>query len=241
MTKRSFVLIVLLAGMLSTSFAQRNQGEVIKATYVTTHLSDLLVDILKKQMPHPDEHNAMFEQISNYRAFHHLYKDTRTKKSLFVLDTILKVPHISVTGTNYYTYQDDNGIIGKEDFLSSSFTFSSDMSDIQWEITDETQRIGSYECKKANLKGSSGISVWFTTEVAIDAGPYIFHGLPGLIVQVKDLYKTITLETVEYLTDKGEFNEALTSLDFEVEEEQKISIHEVLAKKENFKQMLLSK
>ncbi|WP_294303405.1 GLPGLI family protein [uncultured Chryseobacterium sp.] len=57
----------------------------------------------------------------------------------------------------------------------------------KWEITKDTKKIGGYTCQKAMLIYSGRTwEAWFTTDVALQNGPYVFDGLPGLIVSLKD-------------------------------------------------------
>ena len=56
-----------------------------------------------------------------------------------------------------------------------------------WELLPETDSVGGYLCQKAETeyKGRN-YEAWFCPEIPIDAGPYKFRGLPGLILKVED-------------------------------------------------------
>lgn len=58
---------------------------------------------------------------------------------------------------------------------------------LNWKIEQETVKKNNYTCQKATLdyKGRTW-EAWFTQEIPIQEGPYIFKGLPGLIVYMKD-------------------------------------------------------
>lgn len=57
----------------------------------------------------------------------------------------------------------------------------------KWEISNVTKKIGDYNCQKAILAYSGRTwEAWFTGDIALQNGPYIFDGLPGLIVYMKD-------------------------------------------------------
>ncbi|MGA9211499.1 GLPGLI family protein [Kaistella sp.] len=56
-----------------------------------------------------------------------------------------------------------------------------------WNIKNEKKQIGKYDCQKAetNYGGRKWIA-WFTNEIPVQDGPYIFRGLPGLIIEISD-------------------------------------------------------
>jgi GLPGLI family protein len=66
-----------------------------------------------------------------------------------------------------------------------------------WEITGDTADISGYKCSKATTTyAGRQYEAWFTTEIPISDGPYVFAGLPGLIVKVNDTlnHYSFTLE-----------------------------------------------
>ena len=58
---------------------------------------------------------------------------------------------------------------------------------IDWQISDETKVIGSFEAIKATatFRGRN-YTAWFAPNLPISLGPWIFHGLPGLILELYD-------------------------------------------------------
>ncbi|NME68857.1 GLPGLI family protein [Flammeovirga aprica] len=59
--------------------------------------------------------------------------------------------------------------------------FIEDMSDISWNITEDSKMINGYKCFKAITNyGFYSIVAWFTPELPFSDGPYTFGGLPGL-------------------------------------------------------------
>ncbi|WP_294263042.1 GLPGLI family protein [uncultured Chryseobacterium sp.] len=58
---------------------------------------------------------------------------------------------------------------------------------LNWEILPEKSRIGNFEVQKGKLTyGGRNWTAWFTTEIPVQDGPYVFYGLPGLIVKISD-------------------------------------------------------
>lgn len=65
--------------------------------------------------------------------------------------------------------------------------FYTDTNKIKWEILKERKKIGEYNCKLATCSAyGRRWYAWFTTEIALNYGPYKFGGLPGLIVALND-------------------------------------------------------
>ncbi len=69
---------------------------------------------------------------------------------------------------------------------------------LNWKITSEKRVIGVYECQKAetNYGGRNWIA-WFTAELPFGDGPYIFNGLPGLIVSIQDSNNEYSFNLIE--------------------------------------------
>lgn len=58
---------------------------------------------------------------------------------------------------------------------------------LNWKILSEQKTVGNYKCQKAEVNyGDRNWTAWFTTELSFSDGPYIFNGLPGLIISIED-------------------------------------------------------
>lgn len=58
---------------------------------------------------------------------------------------------------------------------------------LQWQILSDTMKIGDVECQKAVTEyGGRKWIAWFDHASPLQDGPYIFYGLPGLIVKLSD-------------------------------------------------------
>ena len=70
--------------------------------------------------------------------------------------------------------------------LSSGLKYEDQIPIIEWQLIDGTKTICEYECRQAigSIYGRTW-TVWYTTELPLNYGPYILCGLPGLIMAAK--------------------------------------------------------
>ena len=69
---------------------------------------------------------------------------------------------------------------------------------INWQMRGETKVIEGYTCQKANaLVRGRNYEVWFTEDILITDGPLSLHGLPGLIIEVKEKFNFCSLKVLE--------------------------------------------
>lgn len=96
------------------------------------------------------------------------------RKGIFKEQILINYPHKDVnffhcylTG-NYKQYEDSTAIQ-------------------QWAISDETKDYLGHTCRKAtcHFRGRDYVA-WYAEDIPISYGPYIFRGLPGLIVELHD-------------------------------------------------------
>lgn len=68
---------------------------------------------------------------------------------------------------------------------------------INWKIFPDTKKIEIYSAQKAEaVINSRKWEVWFTKDIPIPTGPYIFSGLPGLIITAHDIKGSQVFELV---------------------------------------------
>ncbi|WP_294273383.1 GLPGLI family protein [uncultured Chryseobacterium sp.] len=69
----------------------------------------------------------------------------------------------------------------------SEFFFIRINDKLNWEILPEKNKMANFEVQKAKVTyGGRNWTAWFTAEIPIQDGPYVFYGLPGLIVKISD-------------------------------------------------------
>ncbi|MCD8541083.1 MAG: GLPGLI family protein [Leadbetterella sp.] len=84
--------------------------------------------------------------------------------------------------------------------MRKPYAYEIDFDPGLWQIQDEQDSVAGFWSQKATIdhNGRSYIA-WFTTDIPVSDGPYIFYGLPGLIVKLYDTreHYTFTLKEVK--------------------------------------------
>jgi GLPGLI family protein len=88
---------------------------------------------------------------------------------------------------NYYTNVQDKTILANIDAFGERFIVTYNFP--EWEITNETKKIGNYTCYKAIQKNKNGTLVknqvvWYTPEIPNQFGPKLYIALPGMVLEV---------------------------------------------------------
>ncbi len=130
------------------------------------------------------------------------YLDVRNKESLFRSDSFRRSDSLRAkkgTGNGFdmeynnkqlYVYKNS----GNKEILKYIFVpLIHDIyaipvhEELKWTILDQKKKIGNYSCQKAAVSyGGRNWTAWFSTDISIQDGPYIFRGLPGLIIKISD-------------------------------------------------------
>lgn len=77
---------------------------------------------------------------------------------------------------------------------------------VNWQILAETTTINGYKCQKAATRfGGRKYIAWFTRQIPISNGPYVFGGLPGLIVSINDATNSYKFELIRMYQPKNIF------------------------------------
>jgi len=103
----------------------------------------------------------------------------------------------------YRIYKTPASLHVEEKIMRRWYTYKMDFDTDDWEIHSEQDSIAGYWSQKATIdyNGRSYVA-WFTNAIPISDGPYIFHGLPGLIVRLYDSQNHYTFTLKE--ARKGE-------------------------------------
>ncbi|MGL4632713.1 MAG: GLPGLI family protein [Leadbetterella sp.] len=104
----------------------------------------------------------------------------------------------------FYQYKDQTtktiySTQGRKDVLKDT------LFPVAWKLIGEIKKIGSFTCKKAKGKISGReYEVWYTSQIPVSTGSWKFYGLPGLILEAKEINGNIEFEFISLtINDKN--------------------------------------
>lgn len=75
---------------------------------------------------------------------------------------------------------------------------------LKWKTVPGVDTIAGLPCYKATTQhGGRHYTAWYTPQIPISDGPYIFHGLPGLITKITDAEALYLFELLHYTIKPG--------------------------------------
>ncbi|RXG14232.1 GLPGLI family protein [Leeuwenhoekiella aestuarii] len=193
MKNKFSIYFILMLPLLSV--AQINTGEI--HYQVSIDIEKNIKEIDKKEVS-PMVKMMMRDTYKNTKPVELiLYFDKKYSLSRAVLDLDkpdegVKILEI-VSGVKYevYTSQSPHQILKSGGSLGNVLV---EETLPQWTLLDETKNIGIYTAYQAQgykmVEGSKGIVkrdfiAWYTPEIPVQYGPYLYSGLPGLILEVQ--------------------------------------------------------
>ena len=172
MATRLFFLMSLL--FISQGYSQE---QIVKIDY-DLYVNGFSMSTKNSELFIGDEYSLFVWNDTISRIEEEETEENQLKFSLEVTDSIGKM--------NYYTRNKDS-IFTRSVGLEEVQILKEKRPAIEWELHPEIKTIGKLECNKAScsFRGRT-YEVWYTPDIPIFEGPWKLHGLPGLVMEVKD-------------------------------------------------------
>ncbi|WP_378184042.1 GLPGLI family protein [Aquimarina sp. SS2-1] len=139
------------------------------------------------------------DDISLYRPVGKI-RDTSWTKEFEVMGERYKAP--STHYINYEVYYMDVNAKEKttiHHFAGKDYMVKEPLEIMKWEITNETKKIKSYNCRLAiSEKNGFPIEAWFTEEIPVSTNPNGLTGLPGLILEYHLARSHLFVEEIDF-------------------------------------------
>ncbi|MDY6025984.1 GLPGLI family protein [Bergeyella zoohelcum] len=174
-----FILLCVLFGVCSGIF-----GQNLKVTYCLDFIPNAKKPLIKREIF--QLHTSSEKKMSVYKSFSRMISDSLYSE--VNAGKPVDESHIPQYATKDFIIKSyiDKDIKHYYHFNSSYFALKRRIS-FQWKvIPNETKRILDYLCKKAITSfGGRDWEVWYSPDIPVHDGPYVFGQLPGLILEVK--------------------------------------------------------
>jgi len=176
---RNCVLTIFIGIVIcQTSFSQ--EKGVLKVEY------DELVSYVPQIVNNDKGFLLVTKSFSFYRT---IFDNKASLKEIGVNSIVINTPDDE--------YFSEILINRKKDFLVENlfesraikkyFAVKESIPKMDWKLVEGSKKIGKFVCKKAELNFRGRFyTAFYAEEIPIALGPWKFHGLPGLILQVED-------------------------------------------------------
>lgn len=148
---------------------------------------------------YPADYRAMVNQgFEQYQKNRPQFLTSKSKlvfnnnKSLFIPEVpvenpvVFMNPPLAKQFNTIYTDANTNKRIVQKEVLDGTFLLTDSVSKIVWKLTDQTQEIAGYTCRRANglILDSVYVVAFYTDKIWMSGGPESFSGLPGMILKL---------------------------------------------------------
>lgn len=159
-------------------FSQSSEDKMYSITYLNT-----FKDRLSSEYPIKEYSRLLVNgDTSIYQIFNVIKLDTLRKE-----DRAIKADFSRYFSFNAHTVNITDTKVIYNDVIFEDVHSYEETLNYKWTFENDTKTIGDYTCKKAITSyGGREWIAWYTLDLPINAGPYKFKGLPGLIIQITD-------------------------------------------------------
>ena len=183
---KSFFLIAILLSLIDAPNAQTQESYFFEYRFVNK--SSPIPTVIKEYHEWNNGHQlTLFTEINSTEQFTITERDERGLPTGFSADLSNRLeddlfPAYRNTEENYIvrTVVDPAGVFTQPE---TEILFE-DLYEFDWNLTGEQKYIDSLLCLRATTEFRClEFEVWYSPDIPISSGPFILHGLPGLIVK----------------------------------------------------------
>lgn len=181
------ILLLTLIFSSSLSISQNNTNIGVEYEMVLNFIDPSVYDsklIFNKE-------SSYFISIENFTESEKIYFEMKEADTAYFFNVKIRSKAYNIVITDR---KKDSLYELKEGFSSKKYYVIGEKAPIiKWKLSNETKIIKDYECYKAfcEFRGRK-YTAWYTLEIPTFFGPFKFHGLPGLILEIVDDRKEIS-------------------------------------------------
>ncbi|WP_196896085.1 GLPGLI family protein [Aureivirga marina] len=194
-TKLILPIILALFFIPTLVFSQNFSGTAIYQSKINVEV-DLDKDSTNTALQNPEIKKMIQQQLKKQFEKRYFLNFT-SKEANFIEEEKLEVENPAVQVKVFGGTSTKQGVLYKniakkdykaeKEFFGKRFLVVDKMPEYNWEMTNETKKIGNYTCHKAIAKTEeSTVTAWYTMQIPLSIGPDLYSGLPGMILEIND-------------------------------------------------------
>jgi GLPGLI family protein len=194
------------------SIYAQNSNNQIKVTYGFLNQSTEIKNdknYKKEAVNAFEEAYKIAEDIISFELIQNNNETIFLKNKLVLQESYSPLVQITlrVTGKNDF-YKNENKFYNVfQDFGETYLILVNPLKNL--EITSESKSINNYTCYKATCYDEftkQNVSLWFTPDLNYHIGPFNFHNLPGLVMEVNYKYYSIVCKNIKFEVDQNDID-----------------------------------
>lgn len=203
---KTLTLLVMI-GLIIQSHGQQLQGVATYKAHRKVDLkmdNDKMSDDIKKQIQEQLRKQFQQEYTLKFNNHESIYKKEDKLDAPNPMASSGFIINVSESSSIYYKNVKEKRYSKKTEMFGKVFLIKDSLSQLKWQLVNETKNIGEYTCFKATytdevtsntmnekgemetIKKPKTVVVWYTPQIPISNGPLEYYGLPGLILDVDD-------------------------------------------------------
>ncbi|HVW14514.1 MAG TPA: GLPGLI family protein [Mucilaginibacter sp.] len=196
--KKQLLPAILLSVMFITASAQKPDTARMLVHYKFTWVRDTA------NRAHPYTENMVLyigQSASAYRSYDGVVYKAQFKKAF--AEAAAASPdgrpminrRMVGTPVEYYQYPNEQKLITKDELMMNTYAIDGQMPVISWKVSADTATFGGLHCQKAtcHFKGRD-YTAWFCPDLPVHTGPWKLNGLPGVIVDARDMKNEVVFQ-----------------------------------------------
>ena len=200
--KKALILLSAFVFINSISFGQIKSGEVVYKVKTELDIEKFLdstsVEVTKKVKPYVTKILSNLINSASYLSFRLRFTNNEARfkgKHYMEVDNGLDLNRANqqMGGESlYYVNIRDNLRLRQKKSFDKDYLVKRKISRLKWKITNDLKTIKGYKCRKATTKvdgkNINKITAWFSPQLPFQFGPKGYAGLPGLILELKQMH-----------------------------------------------------
>lgn len=170
---------------------------LIDSTNVSTNKTELMTLLIGDHVSlYKSDQKAISDSLAKIEVNNSIATNSQN-----ITINLSKIPKANIKNEVYFK---NDKLLVYDKIFRDLFSFEPN-NKVVWTLTNETKKVDDYLCYKATgIYGKRKLEAWYTNSVPIPEGPYVFKGLPGLIIALNDIGNTYSFHLVYLKNEKRE-------------------------------------